>query len=221
MQKSFIVIAVSFAFHSFVFSSSYRRVFHGHDAEENEFPYMVNVRAARTTCGGGLLNRKYVITAAHCLMDLVEGQPITVILGDRNFHTYKRNNVIKLHGVMKYWMHEGFSMPSAENDLAIIELSQPVEYSENIKPLNISKDALVDKAGDKVVAVLTGWGLKEGYEPAKILQAAEMKLIPIDDCMKFQEHYSEKITKNHLCGIGLKNEPKRPVSACDGDSGAT
>lgn len=55
------------------------RLVSGTVAEEGEIPYMVRISVDykppgyteifRVTCGGSILNSRYILTAAHCLLD--------------------------------------------------------------------------------------------------------------------------------------------------------
>lgn len=55
------------------------RIFHGDETESGEFPWMVFLTKytaskedpstyVRTYCGGTILNKKYIMTAAHCII---------------------------------------------------------------------------------------------------------------------------------------------------------
>lgn len=48
------------------------RITHGEEAKDGDAPFMVRVYAYRgdgvyTVCGGSIIHKKYVLTAAHCL----------------------------------------------------------------------------------------------------------------------------------------------------------
>lgn len=206
------------AFFSLAFSVLQRRVYNGREAKENEFPYMVNVLPPSVRCGGVLLSNRYVLTAAHCLMDVVLGQNITLVLGGRNYYVDGPNTVV-FKADMKFWIHENFSMPSAANDVAVIQLPQPVDLSEQIKPIEMSTDKEIDEERREVVAITMGYGATQKSDPAATLQTATMKLIPISDCLKYQPHFIENISTHHICAIGVHRTERQGVGPCDGDSG--
>lgn len=43
------------------------RIIGGQDAQFGEFPWQVHIKIAKHQCGGALVNRDYVVTAAHCV----------------------------------------------------------------------------------------------------------------------------------------------------------
>ena len=43
------------------------RIIGGQDAYFGEFPWQVHIKIAKHQCGGALVNRDYVVTAAHCV----------------------------------------------------------------------------------------------------------------------------------------------------------
>lgn len=213
---------ITFVFTFLNFGLAQRRIYNGREAVQNEFPFVVNVRSSGLTCGGVLLSDEFVLTAAHCLIDHVKGKDITVILGSRDFYFYSEKNSTKIRfkSDMKFWIHAGFELPSAVHDIAIVKLPRRVTFSKNIQPVKISKNKLVEQTNNKAFTI--GWGETESGEPADVLQAAPMKLIPISDCRKYQKHFIEKLTENHICAFGVKSKHHHDGgSACDGDSGET
>jgi secreted trypsin-like serine protease len=162
--------------------------------------------------------------AGHCLMDMDENEPVAVILGANKYYNSEEPGRLRLTS-RKYWIHENFSMPNAENDLAIIELPMTVNFTDQIRPIKICKDQNFDKHRDadakEIIVVLSGFGfMNNSHRPAENLQTARMRLIPYDECLKFQSHYVEKLTRKHVCAIGRNNRPGFAVSPCDGDSGS-
>lgn len=212
MRASFVV-AAALAITFFNYCSPQRRIFNGRDAKDSEFPYIASVQVGGTTCGGTLIHVRYVLTAAHCLMDRFEGEKIRVMLGSTNFYAFGKEPYRKEFKTEKYWIHENFSMPSANDDIAVIQLPQPVELTKGIKTIQISRDKNIDQRNREVVPSIVGWDLMD------YLQTAKMKLIPIEDCLKFQKDFVEKITRDHICALGKDNKPGHIVSPCDGDSG--
>lgn len=45
------------------------RIVGGGDAESGQFPYQISLRNRNShTCGGSILNEKWILTAAHCVV---------------------------------------------------------------------------------------------------------------------------------------------------------
>ena len=188
---------------------------HAEKAGENEFPYLVKI-IAEFYCGGAMISDKFVLTAAHCLRGYTGSFHLT--FGDNAGFGMKPTNplAITLSGKMNYWTHEKFTMPSAVFDIGIIELPDPVTFSEAIQPIKISKDPKVDLNSDTVI--ISGFGkIERGYYPASLL-TAKLSMVPIDECMKFQPLFVETITEDHICAAG-RNEEGEVIAPCDGDSG--
>lgn len=225
MKKALVVNVLIPAFFSLALSQ--KRILNGHEAEDKEFPYMVNMRQMNSLrCGGVLISDQYVLTAAHCLKDVRPDWSTKLALGGRHFNDIRDPseidpNVVYFHEPMKIWIHEDFSMPSAVNDIAILELPRPVEFTDHIKPIQISTDKKIDEdRGAEVVATIMGYGATQDDDVlSKPLQKAQVRLIPICSCLQYQPHYVESITENHICVFGVNSTEGHVVGPCNGDSG--
>lgn len=219
MKELFATIAFVFVLLPAGLALVQRRIFNGREAIENEFPFMVSIRAAGMQCGGVIVSECFVLTAGHCLMNLFKGQVFTVVLGAHSYYKYSNETKeIIIRGNMTFSIHENFSMPSAEDDLGIIKLPSCVKFSDNINAVKVSTDLDIDQRKE-VVTVIAGWGSTQIHYSADNLQTGEMKLLPISDCFQHQKHYVEKITKKHICATGLNSKPGHVVGPCNGDSG--
>lgn len=223
MKKSLLFIVLIFACLEPT-TSFQRRILNGRDVKGNDFPYTVNIRGPEMHCGGSLLNDEFVLTAAHCLKDS-EGnrtvQSVSVILGSKSFYAFEDDEpeMVRMKSNI-FLIHENFSLPSAQDDIAIIKLPSKIKFNDKIRPVSISTDKEVDQHGNEVLGVISGWGEMDLHEPADVLQTAEMKLIPICECFMFQKDYVERITHSHICAKGLSNK-SGVVGPCSGDSGET
>jgi len=157
------------------------------DANLGEFPYMailafetqkVNGSTPfRYKCTGSVINKWYVLTAAHCVMDNgVEVYPSEIILGEHTLgkdmecvtssdkqETTCTTTVIKRQ-VEKMIIHEDFT--NSTNDIALIRLTEPIPlHSEDPNlssvmpvclPWNRNDPGRVTLLGTEMV--VTGWG---------------------------------------------------------------
>ncbi|XP_015793378.1 vitamin K-dependent protein C-like [Tetranychus urticae] len=76
-------------------------------------------------CSGVLIARRWVLTTAHCTFSVFG--PIQVVLGD------EWNN--KTIGVEKSYIHPDFNRLTQVNNIALLLLKEPVQFSRNIQPI--------------------------------------------------------------------------------------
>merc|ERR1712001_612917 len=87
-------------------------------------------------CGGTILNKRYVVTAAHCLYDgqtqmtLKGGTKFRVMVGEHD-HCKAQGSFVLASVVHK---HPNFDIDSAsvDNDIAILKLSKDLTFSDKI-----------------------------------------------------------------------------------------
>lgn len=123
-------------------------ILRGQPASPGQFPYQVSLRLVnvnmRHLCGGAILNKHWIVTAAHCIRGYVP-QDMKIVAGT----IYKEPIDIILDAVE-------FKQPRSDwnrNDIALIRVRQEIRYNSYVQPIKISDDTL--RAGMR--AVVSGW----------------------------------------------------------------
>ncbi|CAO2639540.1 Transmembrane protease serine 11C [Lemmus lemmus] len=203
-------------FSSFKFSGCGRRtitpsgvkIVGGQDAEEGEWPWQASLQQNSVhRCGATLISNNWLITAAHCF------------IRDKNPKGWKVNFGLLLskpqiqRNVKNIIIHENYSYPAHDNDIAVVLLSSPVLFASNIRRACLPE--VTQKFPPNSDVVVTGWGtLKSDGESPNILQKGRMKIIDSKTCNSGKA-YGGVITPGMLCAGFLEGS----VDACQGDSG--
>ncbi|CAF0947496.1 unnamed protein product [Rotaria sp. Silwood1] len=111
------------------------RIVGGEVAASHSWGWAVSLRKSysRHFCGGSILSRYYIITAAHCVDDIyLSIDELTVVVG--------RNNLLDDNGqrivVSKIYVHPKWNLARHENDIAILKLKRAISFKdENVAKL--------------------------------------------------------------------------------------
>jgi len=195
------------------------RVIGGEEVSITDLPWQVSlVGSYGHFCAGSIINRRTILTAAHCLFRTgYEGyeRSIRVRVGSTN-----RNRGGILMRVKKALRAPNYGNPSPyENDIGILILWIPLFYNKYVQPIALPKQN-EDIAVDETV-VVSGWGINstEYLTNAENLHAASVQIIDRDVCREAYVAYEEVqiyITNNMICA-GILDVGG--VDFCSGDSG--
>ncbi|KAK6168406.1 hypothetical protein SNE40_020947 [Patella caerulea] len=192
-----------------------QRIVNGEEATPNEFPHIVSLQTSffgfswSHSCGGTLISRNYVLTAAHCV-DGRSARDLRVELGKHNLDTTEPNQ--QRISISKIIMHPGYdgNAEGYPNDIAVLELSN----SANLVPGFIETTELApDLSYEGENVVLAGWGKLKGSDsgtPTR-LQKVTIPVISQTTCINEWQH----IFETHICVF----DPSVSTGACNGDSG--
>ena len=144
----------------------------------------------------------YVLTASHCVNDEIP-ESIGVRIGQHSLQ--ESTPILK---VSKIITHEKYDSVSQFNDIALLRLANPVQFTDYIQPVCLPPSD-VDEPDGLFVA---GWGrIDEGGRTSDRLHEISL---PEYNQAKCESKYMGLITQNQLCAGGVKGQ-----DACQGDSG--
>merc|ERR1711953_61259 len=112
-------------------------------------------------CGGTIVNKKFVITAAHCWDSRMTN--LRVIVGEHNVFCDGVNEGGKVINVKKATMHPDYNKKTTDNDIAVLELSEELTFTDKIRPACLPSSATKDYSG--TASTISGWGGTIGYGP--------------------------------------------------------
>ncbi|XP_008212399.1 serine protease 120 isoform X2 [Nasonia vitripennis] len=175
----------------------------GTAAEDGQFPYQVSLRLNnRHFCGGSILNKRWILTAAHCLAGF-NNTAISAVVGtnylDKGGDKYQSKRIIA---------HPMYNSLMIRNDVGLIELDKDIVFGDKVQPVKLPESDF-DKAD--YPAELSGWGTTSyPGSPPNELQHITLNVIEQNECL----NTSFRVTKRNICTLTKKGE-----GACHGDSG--
>ncbi|MEU7135863.1 serine protease [Streptomyces sp. NPDC046261] len=167
-------------------------------------------------CGGALVGRTTVVTAAHCLsrevlgVDVAEARDLRVITGRDDL----RGSAGTEMPVRAVWVNPDFNMETNAGDVAVLTLAEPVPAARAI-PMAPTGDAAYEPG---TAAGVYGWGDLTGNGTyAQTLRGARVLVLADALCRQAYPGGPEGTYQpaTMLCG-GL---PLGGRDACQGDSG--
>ncbi|XP_053491330.1 elastase-1-like [Ictalurus furcatus] len=161
-------------------------------------------------CGGSLIGANYVMTAAHCILDL-DVKKYRVVLGE--YDLSKAEGREQVRAVTRIKIHPGWTGDLATgNDIALMKLDSPVYDNGYVAIAEVPYSGQVLPNG--FTCYITGWGLLAtgGYMP-DVLQEAPISVVDYTVCST-PAWWGSVVKKTMVCagGDGL-------TSGCQGDSG--
>jgi len=197
------------------------KVVGGKNAAFGAWPWQVSVRkvsffgfSSTHRCGGAVISSEWIATAGHCVEDLAL-QSIRIRVGEYDFSSVSEPYPHIERAARKKVVHPKYNFYTYENDLALVQLDQPLQFPPHVAPICLPPDN-IDLLGRN--ATVTGWGrLNEGGTLPTILQEVRVPIVSNDKCkdMFLNAGRPEYIPDIFLCA-GYEEGGR---DSCQGDSG--
>lgn len=206
------------------------RIVGGINALPGEFPWQVSLRRYNDRlkkwyhfCGAVIIDNRWLLTAAHCVLPIKNPLDIRARIGEYNF-SRTDSNEIDLN-ISKIIVHDQFNFFTLEPDICLLQLEENLDLGPNSKFRSICFPQKLNSklpTNSDAICVSTGWGKKmfRSYDYLNdhfndfpsVLQKVCVDLIDWNDCRRRYEELMN-ITETMICsGQGGKG-------TCEGDSG--
>ncbi|XP_054903962.1 chymotrypsin-like protease CTRL-1 [Poeciliopsis prolifica] len=186
--------------------SGYNKIINGENAVSGSWPWQVSLQDKRGFhfCGGSLINKDWVVTAAHCQ---VWPSDHRVILGEHD--RLSNSEPIQIRTISKVITHPSFNSKTLNFDIQLLKLSSPAVFDSRVSPVCLVSSRSRITSGTKCVT--TGWGMTATSLIARYLQQTALPVLSTAQCRIFWGDSS--ITDAMFCAGGSK------MTSCMGDSG--
>ncbi|EAT42187.1 AAEL006260-PA [Aedes aegypti] len=194
------------------------RIIGGTNAKSGEIPWHVAIYYDdQYQCGGSIISRRSILTAAHCLtkensnetleMDLFKVYIGIVDIGlidDYFFHTAENATI-----------HRDYNSATQTTDIGILKLKRDIIFNSFIKPVCLYRNTTDISAFYNRYGKVAGWGINRNGVVTNVLNYLDMPVVSQKKCSQTNIQYNTVLAFGESFCAGHADGN----SVCNGDSG--
>lgn len=192
------------------------RVLGGTSLAHRDAPFQVVLQTKRgqSFCGGSFINRRWVLTAAHCLRFPEGDIPAEALRVGYGSHDQKS---MKFADVERFYVHKGYraGVPTSPDDIALIRLKDLANMPKSAKVILASPRTEQAFGQAQSCARVTGFGRTRNDS-----KSMSQKMLGVYVPVQPQEICKRAMGANNIGdGVLCAGFPKGGYDSCNGDSG--
>uniref|UniRef100_A0A3Q3LDB6 trypsin n=1 Tax=Mastacembelus armatus TaxID=205130 RepID=A0A3Q3LDB6_9TELE len=185
------------------FATEDDKIVGGYECSPYSQPHQVSLNSGYHFCGGSLVGKDWVVSAAHCAKSRIE-----VRLGEHNIgQNDGSEQFIQSSAVIRHPLYNSYTL---EHDIMLIKLSEPAQLNEFVQPVALPTSC----APAGTMCLVSGWGnTMSSTADRNKLQCLDIPILSDQDC---NNSYPGMIEETMFCAGYLEGGK----DSCQGDSGS-
>ncbi|XP_037293314.1 chymotrypsin-1-like [Manduca sexta] len=199
------------------------RIVGGSQAGNGAHPHMVaitngaNVR--NLVCGGSIISRRTVLTAAHCIVPIRSGNNVNPN-ARATVGTNRWASGGQMYSYQRFVIHPNYNANTIKNDIGVLHTSSNIVWNNAVRAIAVNYDFI----GDRMNSRVAGWGrIRAGGAISANLLQLNVQTIDGNRCVRDVASVAASLNIRvpavnpnvELCTFHSRNH-----GTCNGDSGS-
>lgn len=134
MKRLLFILAVLPAFYTAQITTF---VSGGQEVDISEVPHQVSLQIlGENNCGGSIIGNKWILTAAHCVDTPLKASYTSIKAGITKLNT--PISTTRNYQIARVILHPNYNSNTLHNDIALLELTQDIEFNSNTQPIRLA-----------------------------------------------------------------------------------
>uniref|UniRef100_A0A8C6ULW8 Zgc:92313 n=1 Tax=Neogobius melanostomus TaxID=47308 RepID=A0A8C6ULW8_9GOBI len=160
------------------------RIVGGVDATAGKWPWQTS--SSGHVCGGSIIAKDWVLSAAHCFPNPSDLGSFTIYVGRHKLNGLNYHE--SSHRVRQIVIADGYTEPHSGRDVALVQLSTPVTWSDYVHPVCLPASGTLFPSG--MMCYVTGWGNIRNDVPLPGVGTLQEVKVPILSQSSCEEMYN-------------------------------